>query len=159
MSYSTSGLWQAIVIFVSLCWLGYMYIKHVRDVKKELAIAALISLAWVYMSGLYIYKESNYVFLGLNIFTFVAWTTGLVLLREIYEEFPAKSRFVLATILYLALIPTLEWIGYNVWMIQLNSDFAGLFGLPLMHMPWYGQLYYLSIGPLYLLATKFLRVR
>jgi hypothetical protein len=44
-------------------------------------------------------------------------------------------------------------------MIQLNAGYPGLLGMPLMHMPWYGQAYYLLAGPAFFVAMDKLKVR
>lgn len=155
---TTSGLWQAIIVIICIAFVFYMYIKKFKDIHYELIIAGVISFIWVLMSGLYVYKDTNYIILGLNIFTFVAWTTGLVVLREIYEAMHSKLKLIYASLIYTILIIAVEYIGYNWWMIQLNSNYAGFLGLPIMHMPLFGQIYYLVAGPVYLFLTEWIGV-
>ncbi len=157
--YSTSFLWQSITILAGVSFVAYMYHKNVKDIRNELILAALISAAWVFFSGFYNYKDSNYIFLGLNLFTFTAWTSGLVAIKEIYEWIPSKKRFLIASALYISLVMIFEFIGYNYWLIQRAADDTGLFGLSLMHMPWWGKLYYLTIGIVFLWVTDLLRIK
>lgn len=154
-----TAITQAIIILVAVSGLAYLYSKNVKDIRAELIIAAIISLIWVSMSGLYYYREMNFVFFGLNLFSFVAWTAGLVILKEIFEALPKKYRWYIILPMYWGLLFFLEYIGYNYFMIQLTTDYTGLFGLNLMHMPLYGMLYYLFIGPVYLLGTQIAGVK
>lgn len=156
---SSALFWQLFIIIICIAAISVYYVLRPKDIKQELILAMSISFIWVLLSGLYIYKEVNYVIFGLNIFTFVAWTCGLILLREIYEVLPKKHRLWVSSVIFIAGIIILEWIGYNLWHIQLTTSYSGFMGLALMHMPWYGQLYYLTIGPLYLLLTEKLKTK
>lgn len=159
-----SGLAQAIIIFVCLSFILYMYGRNVKDIHLELILAAIISFIWVFFSGFYTYSDSNYVFLGLNIFTFISWTTGLVFLKELFELLPSEKlwffgRWYIILPLYWVLLLGLEYVGYNYWSIQLSSQYAGFLNLPLLHLPLYGQLYYVLIGIVYLIITEILRIK
>ena len=151
--------WQLFIIGLGLVGIAYLYNKNVKDIKEELVIAGIISFIWVLLSGIYSYSDANYSIFAFNFFPFIAWTTGLVALREIYEMLAKKYRFVIAVIIYTVGIIALEYVGYNILKIQLATNYAGLFGYPLMHMPWWAQLYYLAIGPMYLAITDALGVK
>lgn len=145
---------QTLIIIASIAFLAYMYLRKGKALRKEILLAAAISAAWVYFSGLYVYKDSNLVVLGLNLFPLLSWTAGLVLFKQITHYLPLRDRFRNSVLVYVAGLMLLEYVGYNAWGIQLASGYPGLFGLPLMHMPWWGQAYYLAIGPIYLKLTK-----
>lgn len=135
------------------------YFKYKKKIGQELILAILISVLWVSKSGFYDYSGANNYFLGLNLFPLIAWTAGLVLIRELYEKVKWKNKLFKVSIVYIALLIILEYIGYNYAGIQLASNYKGLFGFELMHMPWWGQLYYLTIGLLFLKLTDYMRVR
>lgn len=150
---------QEAIIFLCLVVLLVMYIRDKKSITQELVLAAIISFLWVNFSGLYVYRDANFMIGSFNLFPFIAWTTGLVILREIYERIKGKNRFIISCVAYVVILIALEYIGYNLWGIQLTTHYSGLFGLELMHMPFYGQAYYLLAGPLFLLFTDHLNVR
>ena len=150
---------QLIIIIVDVLLLAYMYSKYKKGIGQELVIAAIIAFAWVSYSQIYIYKDINYLFLGINLFPFIAWTGGLVFLRERYERATGKNKFRDISICFIISIIIAEYVGYNYFNIQLASSFPGLFGLPLLHAPLFGKIYYLTIGPVYLLITDYLGVK
>jgi hypothetical protein len=142
-------VFQYIILIASILFLGAYFVID-RKHWREIVLAALISAIWVSIAGIYNYKDTNIVIFGFNLYPFFAWTVGLVILKAAYEKL-GKLKHLKATVLYIVLLLLLEFIGYNYMGIQLNSNYPGLFGLPLMHAPWYSQVYYLTIGPIYLL--------
>ena len=148
------------ILIGSIVVLAYLYFKYKKGITKELIIAALISYIWVSLSGIYVgYTQLNHCLFGVNLFPWVVWTAALVILRETYERVKGKDRFLKVSLLFIGLVIALEFIGYNYWGIQLTSNYSGLFGFELMHMPWFGKLYYLTIGPIYLKITDKMRVK
>ena len=142
-------IFQYIIIIASVFFLIFYFLKNKKR-WYELVIAAVVTAIWVVLSGIYTYKETNISILSFNLFPFFAWTAGLVLLKSVYDRL-GKLKYLKAVILYLAVLVALEFIGYNYLGVQLASNYPGLFGLELMHAPLYSQLYYLFIGPVYLL--------
>jgi hypothetical protein len=140
---------QCVVIFLSV---AFLLIHFLSDKKKwrEIVLAAIITALWVGFSGVYAYRETNIAFLGFNLFPFFAWTAGLVLLKAFYDRL-GKLKYLKAVVLYVVALLAVEYLGYNYFGVKLASNYPGLFGLELMHAPWYSQLYYLIIGPFYLL--------
>jgi len=148
------------ILIGSIAVLAYLYFKNKKGITEEFLIALLISYVWVKLSGVYVgYTQLNHVFLGVNLFPWLAWTTGLVILREVYERVKWKDKFWKVSLLFIALVIALEYIGYNYWGIQLVTNYPGLLGYELMHMPWFGKLYYLTIGPIYLKLTDYFGVK
>jgi len=150
---------QEVVIFVCLVTLLVLYVKYKNGITQELFLAAIMSSIWVNFSGLYTYRDASFTIGSFNLFPFIAWVTGLVILREIYERCKCKDKFIKVSILYVIILVVLEYIGYNWWGIQLASHYPGLLGLELMHMPFYGQAYYLLAGPAYLMLTDYFKVK
>jgi len=152
---------EAQIIIISLAVFGLVFLVFMlkkKDILVELFIAALISAVWVLINRLYIYDDINYIILGLSIFPWICWTAGLVLAKEFYEWMNFKGKFFVMLIVYWIGVIVLEYVGYNYFGIQLASEYVGLFGYNLMHMPYWGQIYYLSIAPVYVLIMNFLEV-
>lgn len=150
---------QLVLIIFNIGLLLYLYNRYKKGVGQQMIIAFLISIAWVAYSQIYIYKDTNYILFGLNIFPLIAWTAGLTFLRERYENMTGKNKFWKATIFFVVSLTVLEYLGYNYWGIQLASNFPGLFGLPLLHAPLLGKIFYLTVGPIYLKITDYLGVK
>ena len=134
------------------------YLFYKERIGQELIIALLISLVW---TSYYFYEYTTInLFLGrINLFTFVSFTFGLVLLREVYERLKGKNRFIRISLMYLVALLFVEYVSYNFLGIRLNSNFPGLLGLDLIHIPLLPQIFYLTIGPVYLLITNYLKVK
>jgi len=131
-----------------------------NKIGQQAIIALFISALWVSKAGFYDYSGVNSYFLGLNLFPLFAWTAGLVFLRELYEKVRWRpNKFFKVSAVYVICILVVEYIGYNYMNIQLAAGYPGLFGFELMHMPWWGQLYYLAIGPVYLKIADYMGVK
>jgi hypothetical protein len=115
------------------------------------------------MSGLYNYRDSNFFIGGLNMFSFSAWTAGLVVFKEIYDYFADRKNelkvFAIMSVSWIFFMMIIEYIGYNILSIKLATDYAGFLGLPIMHMPWWGITYYFAAAPIFLLICKQMNVR
>lgn len=148
-------------MLLSLGFLAFLYSEYKKGVKKEMLIAFLISLAWVSLSGIYGYRDDSYILFGINLFPLICWTAGLVLLKEIYEKYFKRKKNGLRNIaiLYVLSLIVIEFIGYNWLCIQLSTNYEGLLGIEALHMPWFGKLYYLTIGPIYLWLTDKWRIK
>lgn len=137
-------MFEAIII-VSIVSLIYWFFTNKKN-RKDIYFAAGISFIWVFFSKLYGYRGDDYIFLGLNIFAFFAWTAGLVLTKKIYNFFKFKGKYWLFIIFYMISMIVLEYIGYNLFNIKLATHYPGILGIEAMHMPWWGKTYYLTIG-------------
>jgi len=148
---------QYVIVLLSILFLVAYFLLDKRR-WREIALAAAISAIWVGFSGIYNYRETNIAILGFNLFSFFAWTAGLVLLKAFYDML-GSFKYVKAVIFYIIALLFCEFLGYNLLGVQLSSNYPGLFGLKLMHAPLYAQLYYICIGPVYLLALISLNKR
>jgi len=122
--------------------------------KIDIWVAVIMSLLWVTFSGIYIYKDQNLIFYGINIFPLTMWILGLLALRVIYDSMKSPDRFLLAMAIYWFLLISIEYVGYNITSIQLASNYEGIFGLKALHVPTYAKIYYLMAGPGYLFLTN-----
>lgn len=145
------------IILGSIALLIYLFFSNKKN-RKYIYISAVISFIWVFFSGLYGYRGSNYVVLGLNLFAFFAWTAGLVLVKKMYDFFEFKKRYWLFAIFYIASMILLEYIGYNIWNIKLSTHYSGIFGIEAMHMPWWGKTYYLTIGLIFVRLRDIIKI-
>jgi hypothetical protein len=148
----------SMIIAISL-WLLISYIIYKEKIGQELIVAFLFAIAW---TSYYTYEyTSKNLFLGgkINLFPLVCWTAGLVLIREIYERLKGKYRFLKATLIYLSFLFFIEYVGYNLLNIQLNSHFSALLNLSIIHGPLVMKIFYLTSGPIYLLITDYLKVK
>lgn len=134
-----------LIIFGSLGLLLYWFIINKKN-RPDIILALIVSFLWVYFSGLYGYRNSDYFLLGLNLFAFSAWSAGLILVKKIYERFFKNQSFMFFVIFYMVAMVIMEYIGYNLWDIKLVTNYPGIFGIEAMHMPWWGKFYYLTIG-------------
>lgn len=150
---------QETIIIAGLAIIAYLYVKHKKRIGQELMIAALMSATWVGLSGIYTYSDAHIVIGGLNVFPFVVWTAGLVILREFYESKKGPHKYRDTVIVYVAALLVLEYVGYNMLGIRLATNYPGLFGIELMHMPWWAQTYYLLAGPIYIKLTDYAMVK
>ena len=121
-------------------------------------VALIMSIIWVGFSGIYHYGDDT-ILLGLNILPLILWTIGLVTLYFIYMKVKGPYRFLKVTLFYVLALMTLESIGYHLLNIQLTSNYTGIFGLDVLHVPLYAKIYYMIAGPLYLLKVKYLQTR
>lgn len=137
--------------------LGFSYYFYKEKIGQEFLVAFLIALAWT-SYNFYEYTSAN-IYLGkINLFPLVAWTFGLVLLREIYERL-GKYKFLKITFLYIGLMLLLEGIGYYIWGIKLNSGYPSFLGTGVLHSPLGWKLFYILVGPVYIGITDYLKVK
>ncbi|MDO8523605.1 MAG: hypothetical protein Q7R74_00070, partial [bacterium] len=147
----------AITWFASLC-LGTAYVLYRKSIGQELLIALLFSLFVTSYQG-YVYTTSNLLLGRINLYPLVAWTAGLVLAREIYERIRFPYRWIAASILYIATLFCLEYVGYYVFGIHIAGNPPSLLGLGIIHGSSFIHWFYILAGPMYLLATDYLKVR
>lgn len=137
---------QDIIIFVDILLLIFFF----RQNKKVLSYSILLSLLWVGLSNLYNYSDANYVYAGINLFAFFSWSVWLNVCYMVYHKYKKQFTKLQLYGLYVVVLFTVEYIGYNILKIQLASNYPGIFGLPLLHVPLFGQLYYLFVGVVFI---------
>ncbi len=147
----------------AITWLAFVfcaiaYMLHRKEIGQELLIAFLFALV-VTSYRPYIYVGNNVLLGHINVFPLVAWTAGLVLLREVYERIHIPHRWLITSALYLLILFSLEYIGYYLVGIRIAPDSPSLLGLGIIHGPPFIHVFYVIAGPLYLLLTDYLRVK
>lgn len=144
------------ILFFILLILNYIIYKE--KIGQELIIAILFALI-ITSYYLYEYTTTNILIGKINIFPLTAWTAGLVLLREIYEKLKTKHKYLVAYLIYLTILFLVEYIGYYIFKIKLNSNFPSLLGLGIIHATFGTKLIYIVAGPIYLIITDYLKVK
>jgi hypothetical protein len=144
-----------IVLFLALLIDAYRIYKE--KVGQELVVAFLFALI-VTSYWIYEYAGNNFIIGRINLFPLISWTTGLVLLREIYERVLNKN-FIKTIVFYLISLFAVEYIGYWILNIHLNTNYPSLFNLGIIHASLGLKLFYLLAGPIYILITDYLKVK
>ncbi len=143
--------------WIALVFLSYSYIMYRRRIGQELVTALFFAL-FITAYQPYVYTTQN-LFIGkINLFPLVAWTAGLVLLRELYEHAKIKRKFLIFSILYIVGMLFVEYVGFYWLNIQTQGGYPSLFNLGILHGPPIIYIFYLSAGPLYLVVTDYLEV-
>jgi len=149
---------DAVILFTFILILEYTIYKD--RLGQEIVIAFLFAL-FIISYYVYDYTENNLKIGRINLFPLVAWTAGLVLIREVYERTNGNKYFAFAKICltYWICLFALEFLGYWLLGIRLNSNFSSLFGLGVIHAPFGIKLFYVLAGPMYILITNYLKVK
>lgn len=135
-------------ILFGLVMLIFMYVKapHTRRIMPW---AFLIALTWTTFYR-YEYSANNILlFNHINLFPLVLWTMGLTLATLIYDLMPKRVRFLSFVLVYWALLWGIESFGYYTLGIRLDSSYPDFFGTGVLHLPFYGQLFYVGIAPVF----------
>lgn len=147
----------------ALSWLCGVYLLHRcllyrrADIVK-LLIAFLFAL-FITSYHDYTYNSAN-IFIGqINVFPLLAWTAGLVFLRECYERVGMRNKILYVSVAYLCVLFALEFLGYYFLQIQIAAPYPSLLGTGIIHGPPIIHVFYVVAGPLYLLVTDYLRVK
>ena len=118
-------------IFSILLLVGYIIYKE--KIGQELIVAFILAFALTsYYS--YVYASSNIMIGKINLFPLISWTFGLVFLREVYERLN-KDKFSIILLIYILGLFIVEYIGYYLLEIRLNSNLPSLLGLGIIHAP------------------------
>ena len=148
------------LILLALVTIIISYIKYRKKIGQELIIAFIIAIAW---TAYFPYKYvSNYdYFIGpINLYPLALWTAGLIILREVYENIQAAPwvKLLYITIIYWFILGLVEAFGYYALGIRSTPSYPSLLGIGILHNPFFAQIFYLTIGPIYLLITDYLKV-
>ncbi len=134
------------------------YFIYKEKIGQELVVAILFALI-ITSYYIYEYSSTNILIGRINLFPLVAWTAGLVILREIYEKLNTSHKFLAISLFYITTLFTIEYIGYYIFKIRLNTDFPSLLRLGIIHAPLGMKFFYIFAGPIYILVTDYLKVK
>ncbi len=149
---------KSIIITLLSLILLTSYIIYKEKIGQELIIAFLIALV-ITSHYVYEYTTLNIIIGRINLFPLISWTTGLVILREIYERLKFKNKFIAITIIYIISLFLLEYIGFYLFNIRLKSNLPSLLGIGVIHASLPMQFFYLVAGPIYIIITNYLKVK
>ncbi|MDA1169353.1 MAG: hypothetical protein O3A36_03375 [bacterium] len=119
-------------------------------------LALCITIIWTSFNRYEYIGNNLYLFNTINVFPLVLWTIGLTILYTIHTNIKTKHPLIIITILYLVCLFALEAFGYYVLNIRLNSNYPSLFNMGIIHAPVHMKVFYVVIGPIYIMATDFL---
>ena len=145
-----------IILFALLILISYLLYKD--KIGQELILAFIIALALTSYYR-YEYTTENLAIRRINVFPLIAWTIGLVFLRELYETIKSKYKLAIICIIYIIGLFVLEYIGYYLFNIKLNSNYTSLFGIGILHAPIEIKIFYLLAGPLYIIIANYLKAK
>ncbi len=151
---------EAIIGIITGCFIALLgsYIIYKEKIGQEIIVAFLFALALTAYYN-YEYKTINLYIGKINLFPLLTWTCGFVALREIYENIPKEKRFLNSVLIYIFILFCLEYFGYYLLGIKLNSNYPSIFGIGILHGPVLLQIIYLIIGPVYLTVTEYLKLK
>ncbi len=127
--------------------------------------ASIIAIIWGILSKeLYSYNKSFIKFADITLFPVFAWALGLFFIYQLYKKFENKlsltgfwRQFPSFIILYWICLICMESIGYYILDIK-NLATAQYEGIPFfkcIHAPYWMQIVYFSLGPLYFITCHF----
>lgn len=148
-----------VIIVAFLLIIPYLLITNRISFFNHFLVAFALSLLWIFIAnGKYEYSYNYAVIFGLNIFPVFAWSIGLFTLYLIYSYYEFMSdrkysakKFLFFTVLYWVLLLSAESIAYHIFNIQniRNAIYPGLPICNCLHAPFWMQVAYLIMGPLY----------
>lgn len=150
-------LFYLIFVFFSITVVFFLF----KETRKEILLAACIALVWTYFYPYeYVGGGNFYLFGAINLFPLVLQTAGLIFLAETYKRIRGGMwlRFLFVILIYWFFLWAVEAFGYHVLEIRTISGEPSFLGLGVLHIPLYAQLYYVFIGPVYLLVIEFLKI-
>jgi len=133
-----------------------------------LSAGLFLSLIWVLIgANMYSYNYAFFEFRGFDWFPFLAWGVGLYLIYIFYlwfaknlKEAAFLKRFFLFLAIYWPVLIVAETIGYHLLGIH-DLSTAAYPGLPIcdcMHSPFWMQIVYFSLRPIYFFVCSFLKL-
>lgn len=133
-----------------------LLIAFKKDIADELIIAMLFALFITY-NQYYVYEGTNFFVGAINVYTFILWTLGLIILREFYEY--VGNKFILSLLFFFVSLFAVEYVGYYLLGFHRTGNYPGIFGLEIIHGPPIVHWFYMLSGPAYLLITKLLKIK
>ncbi len=146
----------------------HLFITRRVGLLKHLLLSSGMAVAFVFLiRDQYGYNHDYMTIGGLNVFSLFGWAAGLFAFYIVYSHIEhwikrpnAWKRIGLFVGMYWPTLIIAEWVGYYLFDIQ-NIATAQYPGLPLcdcMHAPWWMQLGYFAMGPLYIIFSTLLKL-
>lgn len=149
-----------ILIFAFYSIIYFYILKFKRKSLKYLGLSTLIAIIWVSITkDYYIYTPDMVTLFGLDVYPMLAWSLGLLGLRELYNYVKPKNTLkaiIIIAIVYATTLIILETVSYHVIGFRNPNPYQGLPICECIHAPVYTQIYYLTIGPIYYILTLLL---
>ncbi len=146
---------NGIVIPLGLLGIGVLFFWQ-KQTRRYFWFAFLIALLWTLFFRYEYIAENIFLFNRINLYPLVLWTLGLTLTPLVYENLPKRHRFALFLLLYWMLLWSVELFGQYALNVRLNADYPDLLGLGILHLPWFGQLFYVAVIPIFAVTMQML---
>lgn len=144
---------NSVLIALGLISLGVLYFWQ-KQSRRYIPFAFLIALLWTSFFR-YEYVNDNLLLLNrINLFPLVLWTLSLTLAPLVYDRLPKRQRFAQFLALYWVILWTAEFFGQHALDVHLNSGYPDLLGLGVLHLPGFGQFFYVAVIPLFVLVIR-----
>ncbi|MFW6449874.1 MAG: hypothetical protein ACOCZ6_02370 [Nanoarchaeota archaeon] len=156
------AIYKSAIVMLVAYFLVYPYLIQTKRERllKPFIIASFVALAWVITSQqLYNYNIESLSIMGLDVFPFFAWATGLFALYLLYSYIENKikpktigGKLAIFISIYWPLLIFVETIAYHFFNIK-NIETVAYSGLPLcdcIHAPGWMQASYFILGIVFL---------
>lgn len=140
-------------------WFAAILIGHIvyhKGITNKFLLAFLLALL-IAISFDYNYVGNNLAIFGLSLYPLGAWWVGLLILGEIYDALNLKHKLLASILIYFVLFIIIEYIGYHVLGVRLDSNYESLFGMGIVHGPIQMKVTYVLVGPVYVLLLSLLK--
>ncbi len=165
-----AGIFRSDYVFLTvfLLILPYIYLTNRKKFIPHYLLAIAVGIVWMTVGhGQYGYNQDYLNVLGFNAYPLFGWPIGLFGMYLIYihvRRYIKHNKLVyqlgLYSIIYWILLLAGETVFYHVFNVH-NEATAQYIGLPIcdcLHAPAWMQLVYFSLGPLYFIIIKLLRL-
>ena len=137
----------------------YLIISERKKFFYHFLIASLIAIIWMIIAkNEYGYNQDYLTIYGFNTFPLFSWAIGLFAIYVLYSHiehiFIEKGfikKLILFSILFIPILIFVETLGYYVFDIHniATDNFKGLPICNCIHAPWWMQLSYILLGPIF----------
>lgn len=157
---------DALMIGIYILLYPYLILTARKNNFYHLYVSSFIALIWILIAnGQYGYNSKMLTIFGLNSYPLFAWASGLFGIYLIYShvEPTLKStsfskRFLIFVLIYWVLLIVSETVAYHLFHIK-NVSASIYAGLPIcncIHAPWWMQISYFALGPIYFTICELL---
>lgn len=152
---------RALFVVTSALALGYLHFVSREDVPLHFAVGLFIAFGYLCIfRNVYSYGRFDVRLLSFPLFPLLAWPTAFCLLHYLTKRVAesvgvvsAGGRVLLGYLLYVPCLLFVEYVGYHVAGIRLESAYPSLGFLDCMHIPAPLKAVYFGNGLLFLLIV------